>query len=380
MALEPGRGPNALPVRSAYFGAVFGVIGLTAALVFGASLAHLDATPKLYGFTWDFKAPDDTHSVRCTGDDFGVSHQPGISGVSAVCYEPVMVDGHPTVGWGFTTVRGSIGPEVVAGRAPSGPREVALGASTLQALGKKIGDSVKASGPGGSTSYRIVGRIVLPQMLLGDEQPLADGAAFTGAGSRPLFDENATRYLVGTIAPGASRVTVVRRLNAMQEFQAPAGQRLFVADEGVSGPVRPPEVDRLRNIGWVPPLVAALVAFLALVAIAHTLTTTTRRRRRDLAVLRALGFERRQVRSTLAWQATTIATIGLLVGIPLGVVLGSVVWRRVAESIGVTATPDYPTVALALVIPGVLLLVNLVGLWPSSSAARTSPATALAVE
>jgi ABC-type lipoprotein release transport system permease subunit len=166
----------------------------------------------------------------------------------------------------------------------------------------------------------------------------------------------------------------------MSEFQAPAGQRNFVADEGVSGPVRPPEVDRLRNIGWVPPLVAALVALLALVAIAHTLTTTTRRRRHDLAVLRALGFERRQVRSTLAWQATTIATIGLVVGIPLGVVVGSVVWRRVAESIGITATPDYPILALLLIVPGVLLLVNLVGLWPSSAAARNAPGVALTVE
>jgi hypothetical protein len=356
------------------------VIGLTAAIVFSASLAHLDATPKLFGYTWDFKAPDDTFSGRCNGNDFGVSNQPGISAVSAVCYEQVAVDGHPTMGWGFTPVRGSIGPEVVEGRAPSGPREVALGASTLDALGKKIGDSVKASGNAGSATYRIVGRIVLPEMQLADAQPLADGAAFTGAGAHRLLDNDATRYIVGTIAPGASRAAVVQRLNSMPQFRALAHERNFVSDQFVSGPVRPPEVDRLRNIGWVPPLVAALVALLALVAIAHTLMTTTRRRRHDLAVLRALGFERRQVRATLAWQATTIAAVGLLVGVPLGVVVGSVVWRRVAESIGITPTPDYPILALLLVVPAVLLLVNLVGLWPSSAAARTRPAVALAVE
>ena len=81
MALEPGRGRRSLPVRSAFFGAVFGVVGLTAALVFGASLGHLDATPKLYGWTWDFKAPDDTFTLKCGASDYGLGAQPGVAAV-----------------------------------------------------------------------------------------------------------------------------------------------------------------------------------------------------------------------------------------------------------------------------------------------------------
>ena len=64
MALEPGRGTTAVPVRSAFLGAVFGVVGLTAVLVFASSLGHLDSSPRLYGWTWDFKAPDVTFSNR----------------------------------------------------------------------------------------------------------------------------------------------------------------------------------------------------------------------------------------------------------------------------------------------------------------------------
>ncbi len=46
MALEPGQGRTAVPVRSAFLGAVFGVLGVTAVLVFGSSLNQLvvDAT------------------------------------------------------------------------------------------------------------------------------------------------------------------------------------------------------------------------------------------------------------------------------------------------------------------------------------------------
>ena len=292
-----------------------------------------------------------------------------------------MLDGRPTVGWSFTPIRGSIGPEVVAGRAASGPREVALGAATLHALGKRIGDTVRARGPKGTTSYTIVGQIVLPELKTGDEQPLAEGAAFTPEGYAPIFDQdNTSRYLLGTIAPGADRAAVLRHVNSIAAFNPPREETAWVGDEGAAAATRPPEVDRLRNIGWFPPMLAALVAVLALVAIGHTLLTTTRRRRSELAVLKALGFERRQVRATLAWQATTLATVGLVVGIPIGVVIGSVVWRQVAENLGIVPTPDYPVVALLLAIPIVIAVVNLVGFWPARTAARTSPAVALAVE
>src|SRR5438094_1116240 len=62
MALQPGRGRTAIPVRSAIFGAALGVAALTASLVFAASLSHLLTTPRLSGFTWDaFVSVDNQH-------------------------------------------------------------------------------------------------------------------------------------------------------------------------------------------------------------------------------------------------------------------------------------------------------------------------------
>ena len=45
--------PTAVPVRSAIAATAVGVVGLTAALGFSASLGYLLATPRLYGVTWD---------------------------------------------------------------------------------------------------------------------------------------------------------------------------------------------------------------------------------------------------------------------------------------------------------------------------------------
>src|SRR4029077_13566808 len=60
MALQPGRRPSTVPVRSAIFGAVFGVVGIVVVVMFASSLDRLVATPARYGWTWDFAAvPDD---------------------------------------------------------------------------------------------------------------------------------------------------------------------------------------------------------------------------------------------------------------------------------------------------------------------------------
>jgi ABC-type lipoprotein release transport system permease subunit len=92
-----------------------------------------------------------------------------------------------------------------------------------------------------------------------------------------------------------------------------------------------------------------------------------------LAVLKTLGFSPRQVRATIAWQATTLAAIGLLVGVPVGVFVGVQIWRRVAESLGVALTTPARLSLIAL-IPLALFLVSAIAFAPARTAARLRPA------
>ena len=372
MALEPGRGRTAVPVRSAYVGAVFGVLGVTAVLVFASSLSYLVATPRLYGSTWDFHTTDTnfnaSSSSACGHNDFGLHRTPGVGAVAAVCSNDITLGGDPVTGWGFTPIQGSIAPAVVDGRAPRTSGEVALGSVTLQTLRKSIGDTVAGRGPHGTVRYRIVGQVLFP--TLGDPQALADGAAFTGAGLSRIFDSNnsSNRFLIGRFASGADHATVERRIAAIPGLGAPATSAV------------PVEVNRVRHIGWLPVTLAALLASLALLAVGHALVTGVRRRTRDLAVLKTLGFNRAQVRATIAWQATTLAAVGLAIGIPAGVIIGKFVWGRVANGLGIATTAAIPALALLLTIPAVLVLVNLIAYFPARTAARTRPAIALRSE
>ena len=122
------------------------------------------------------------------------------------------------------------------------------------------------------------------------------------------------------------------------------------------------------------------VAVVALVAVGLALVSSLRRRRRELAVLKTLGFSRRQIRATVAWQASTVAAVGLVVGIPLGILVGASVWHQVADELGVSAERTWPVLAIALLAVGAFLAVNLIAAFPARRAARTRPAVVLRSE
>jgi ABC-type lipoprotein release transport system permease subunit len=123
-----------------------------------------------------------------------------------------------------------------------------------------------------------------------------------------------------------------------------------------------------------------VLATLALLAVAHTLVTSVRRRRRELALLKTIGFGRRQVGATVAWQATTLATVGLVVGIPVGLLVGRAVWRLVADDLGVATDVTMPRLTLILTVVAALALDNVDAFYPARAAARTRPAVALRSE
>ena len=145
----------------------------------------------------------------------------------------------------------------------------------------------------------------------------------------------------------------------------------------VSGLRMPSEVNNLDLIRSMPRAMVIVLAAFAALAAAHALVTTVRRRRQDLAVLRSLGFVGRQLGATIAIQATALAAVGLLIGIPLGIVGGRLTWRAVADGIGVIDHPETPALALAAVVAVALVVVNLVALRPSWRAKRIPPATIL---
>ncbi len=111
-----------------------------------------------------------------------------------------------------------------------------------------------------------------------------------------------------------------------------------------------------------------------------TLVASVRQRRRDLALLKTIGFVRRQLAAAVAWQATVAAAVGIVIGIPLGLVVGRWLWDLFAQQISAVPYPTVSVPSVALVAVGTVVLANLVAAVPARTAARTPTALLLRAE
>jgi putative ABC transport system permease protein len=142
---------------------------------------------------------------------------------------------------------------------------------------------------------------------------------------------------------------------------------------------RPADVVSLQRLRSTPTALASMLAVLLAAAVANALVVTVRRRRRDLAVLRTLGFTTGQIVRTVLWQAATVGFVGIVVGIPVGIVIGRWTWTLLADRLGTLSVPVVPAGMLLGVAAAVLVLAGLVALVPGVRAAR-APAPALRTE
>jgi putative ABC transport system permease protein len=136
--------------------------------------------------------------------------------------------------------------------------------------------------------------------------------------------------------------------------------------------------------GWVAfALLAGLagvLAVLGLAVLAQLIVLSGRHHRRDFAILRSIGLLQRQVSAITAWQASTLAALALLAGLPLGVAAGRWAWALFATGLGVPADAAIPATVILVIAPAVLLAANAVAFGPGRAAARLHPAEVLRAE
>ena len=374
-----------MPVRSAILGAVLAIAVVTATFTFGSSLDTLVSHPALYGWNWNsmllsgFSGDEDLPQGQT---DRLLSHDPYVSGFTGVYFDTLEFDGRtvPVLG---ADPGAPVQPPLLSGNGFERSDQVLLGATTLAELHKHVGDVVTVSnGQTPDTAHHRGNR-----HDAGDRH--AEGAPrngdrclarlpdHPGHGAQPPAEHRAgSQRLPHPHPPGANPTLAARSLRRINATLSASSD----GSGGVVGVLRPAEIANYHSIGSTPAVLGAALAAGAVVALGLTLLASVRRRRRDLALLKTLGFTQRQLAAAVAWQSTVAVGVGAIVGVPLGIVVGRILWDLFARDIHAVPAPSVPALTVVLTAVVALVLANAVAAIPGRIAARTPTALILRSE
>jgi hypothetical protein len=388
-ALERGGGRSAVPVRTTLIAAATAVALVTSVVVFSASIGHLVATPRLYGSSWDDQIALDNLNTPAGFNNLDPSALAGIetqfvdvaNDSGSIADSALLQVGEvksravaiPAIG--YSRSRHGVGATIAEGRAPTTAGEIALGATTMARLHTHVGGTIELADheQGPNRPVKVVGRAVLPGLAPypgSDKAGLGVGALLTRDGWQRFSPDYQKTEYVFRWAPHGSRATLARAFARDMPSQLP------LAIDPINHPAGVVSVQRLRS---TPTILATLVAVLLVAAVANALVVTVRRRRREFAVLRTLGFTTGQLLRTVLWQATTVAVVAVVVGVPVGLVVGRWTWTLLADHLGTVANPIVPTASVVGVAAATIALANLVAVVPGVRAGR-APAHVLRTE
>jgi hypothetical protein len=400
-AFEPGDGPTAVPMRSTLLGTVVAVALVVGTITFASGLHTLVSHPALYGWNWTYQIAPSQEVPPVTRTL--LSHDHDVAQWTPVHYFVSEIDGL-SVPVLLGTPKAKVAPPVLSGHGLDSNHDIVIGATTLALLHKHVGDTVVVTygAPDQAPAYipptrlRIVGTATFPAVgfssVIADHTSMGTGALLSFDVEPPAFRQAQIQADPNLNGPDLVFVQMRSGLSAvagradMQRITR-ATNKVLSADPNTEGDnilaqgvQRPAQIVNYKTIGAAPVLLAIGLAVGAIVALALTLTASVRRRRRDLALLKTLGFTRRQLAASVAWQASVAALVGVVVGVPVGILMGRWLWTEFAREIAALPRPTVPVLAVIGVAVGTLVLANLVAALPGRQAARTRSALLLQAE
>ncbi|GAA2950636.1 ABC transporter permease [Kitasatospora cinereorecta] len=258
------------------------------------------------------------------------------------------------------------------GAGPAGAGQVALDKETAKKGEYRVGDPVRVATNGPVKEYTLSGVFTTE-----------DGAVNAG-GSLVLFDTEVAQALylrpgefkdVGVTAEaGTSDDQLLDAVKPLLPKDAQAQTGAVLADE---------EAEQteagLKNINQLLLSFAGIALFVGIFLIANTFTMLVAQRTRELALMRAVGATRRQVKRAVLLEAGVVGALASVIGFVLG--LGLAVGLRSAVGMFGGKVPAGPMIITPTAVAaafGVGVLVTVLAAWlPARRAAKIPPVAAM---
>jgi ABC-type lipoprotein release transport system permease subunit len=371
LAFEGPRGRRSAATTQGLVGGVVALVVAGAVGMWVGGVDRLYEVPARHGWPWDvaignvnFKMVPATLSRLAT--------DPRLSQQTAATYGQVALNGVSAELFAFDP-SGTAPPAVLSGRNPTAPDEIALGDRAMRRLGAAIGDTVTLSVAGGEfdnadrtsdvdLELTVVGTALAP--MLG-ESDLGDASVVTLDAVRD--------------AGGDSRPTLVMARLTGSDHSAVAAELDRDLNEEQIADIVPARVVNMHRVRRVPLLGIGLAGALGTIILAYVVFAGVRSYRRELAVLRAIGLDAKRVRRVVVWQGAFTAIVVVVIGIPLALLAGTALWRRVTDDLGIAPGAAVPP-ALFLVVPASLAVAVVAALLADRRARRSHVAEVLRAE
>ncbi|MFJ6436648.1 ABC transporter permease [Streptomyces sp. NPDC091416] len=258
------------------------------------------------------------------------------------------------------------------GSGPTAAGSVALDKDTARKGEYEVGDKVRVATNGPVKEYTLSGVFTTE-----------DGAVNAG-GSLVLFDTPVAQQLF--LRPGEFKdVNVSAAPGASDQQLLAAVEPLLPKDaEAKTGQVRADEQadqteSALSSLNKLLLAFAGIALFVGIFLIANTFSMLVAQRTKELALLRAVGASRRQVKRSVLLEAAVVGLIASVVGFALG--LGLATGLRSAMSLIGGKIPAGPLVvspATVVAAFGVGVLITVLAAWlPARRAAKIPPVAAM---
>ena len=347
--------------RSSLIGVLLTVGGLVGAITFGVSLDRLVSEPFRYGVNYDANFGDNGGNQLPDGFADRLDADPNVTSLTLFAGGQARVGDTTVPLLGVKAVRGDGAPIVLSGRLPAGDDEIAFGRVSAGDVGAHMGGELTMTGPTGSQTFRVVGLVVVPG--LGANEGVGEGAVVTLGGLSQLDDGAAVT---------SAAVRFRSRSVGFDDYGAEFG-----LTSGTNPGFTPVAITNVARVRTIPFALAGVLGVLVVLTVAHIMFTSTRARRRDVAILRSLGADRGWVTRAVHWQATAFTVVPVAIGVPLGFIIGRLVFAEFANSMGAINGASLPLGIVVAVVLGVLILANAVAAVPARRARHTRPAVIL---
>jgi putative ABC transport system permease protein len=203
--------------------------------------------------------------------------------------------------------------EIVDGRLPAGPGEVAAAPSFLTRHGLAVGDRITLALRGRQVPVIVVGE------LIGGSGQAVTATWDTLTSLTP--DTRAVDYRI-VLTPGADPKAYAAAVKAIDPGLYPSVQG--TSDAGIN------------TVISFSTIFTILLSIVAALGVFNTVLLSTRERRRDLGMLKSIGMTPRQV---VVMTVTSVAGLGAVSGL-LGIPLGIVAHRLILDHVTIIAFPE----------------------------------------